>query len=252
MSDRSCTGEPISWLRLERYRLGELSDPERDVVAAHLDACPACAACLAEANRPIAMAPLLLPGTASLFSRVRCELLGQTPVGTTLRIAFALAALGLLMLPGGKSNQVAHHASRGERGIKGGEVTVALARERNGIVEHGATTFAPDDKWKVLVTCPMQQVLFWDLAVVEGDRVTFPLLPAAPIACGNHAPLPGAFRLVADHPVEVCLVWGDDPLDRVALSATDAKGLTESGICATLQPAQQAPANPRAPSSPEW
>ena len=244
MSDRLCTGEPISWLRLERYRLGELSGPERDTVATHLDTCPTCAACFAAANRPIAMAPLPLPEPASLTSRIRRGLIGQTPVGATLRIAFALAVLVLLMLPGGRSNQVARLVSRTERGIKGGEVTVALVRERNGIVEHGATTFALEDRWKVLVTCPMQQVLFWDLAVLEGERVSFPLLPSAPIACGNHVPLPGAFRLATDHPVEVCLVWGDDPLDREALSAMDAKSLTSRGSCATLQPAQLAPANP--------
>ena len=243
MSDDLCTREPVSWLRLERYRLGELSGPERETVATHLETCPVCAACLAEANRPIAMAPLTLPEPSSLLSRLRHGLIGQTPMGATLRIAFALAALVLLLLPGGRSNQVARLASRTERGIKGGEVTVALVRERNGIVEHGATTFAPEDRWKVLVTCPMQQVLFWDLAVVEGERVTFPLLPSAPIACGNHVPLPGAFRLAADHLVEVCLVLGDDPLDRLTLSAKDAKSLTSGATCTTLHPAQQAPAD---------
>jgi hypothetical protein len=244
MSEHLCTGEPISWLRLERYRLGELSGPELDTVATHLEHCPVCADCLAEANRPIAMAPLPLPEPASLFSRIRRGLVGQTPVGTTLRIAFALTALVLLVLPGGKSSQVAHLASRIGSGLKGGEVTIALVRERNGIVEHGATSYAPEDRWKVLVTCPMQQVLFWDLAVVESQHVTFPLLPSAPIACGNHVPLPGAFRLAADHLVEVCLLSGNNPLDRVALAAMDAKSLTSGGACATLQPAQRAPATP--------
>jgi hypothetical protein len=237
MSEHLCTGEPISWLRLERYRLGELPGPERDSVVAHLGACPVCAACLAEANRPVAMPPLPAPTAAPLFSRIRPGLLGQTTAGAMLRIAFALTALVLLMLPGGKSNQVARLASQTEPGVKGGEVTVALVRERNGIVEHGATTFAPEDRWKVLVTCPMQQVLFWDLAVVDGDHVTFPLQPSTPIACGNHVALPGAFRLAADHIVEVCLVWGSDPVDRVGLSAMDAKSLMGSGICAPLQPA---------------
>jgi hypothetical protein len=190
------------------------------------------------------MPPLPLSEPASLFSRIRRGLVGQTPVGAMLRVAFALAALVLLVFPGGKSNQLARLASRTLRGIKGGELTVTFVRERNGIVEHGATTFAPEDRWKVLVTCSMQQVLFWDLVVVEGENVTFPLLPPAPIACGNHVPLPGAFRLSADHTVEVCLLWSGDPLDRAGLSAMDSKSLTSSGTCATLQPEQQAPANP--------
>ena len=243
MSVHLCTGEPLSWLRLERYRLGELSGPERDAVAAHLEACPACAACLAVANQKITLAPLPLPEPPSLVSRIRRGLVGQSPAGAGLRVAFALAALALLVLPGGKSNQGARLASRTGSGIKGGEPAVALVRERSGIVEHGATTFAPEDRWKVLVTCPKEQVLFWDLAVVEGERVTFPLSPSSPIACGNHVPLPGAFRLAADHLVEVCLVLGDDPLDRLTLSAKDAKSLTRGATCATLHPAQQAPAD---------
>jgi len=243
MCDRLCTGEPISWLRLERYRLGELSGRERNTVAAHLDTCPVCSDCLAEANRPIAMAPLPTPKPVSRFSRIRRAVAGQNSSGVTLRLAFALAVLALLVLPGGKSKQLSRLASRTERGIKGGEVTVALVQERDGIIEHGATTFAPEDRWKVLVTCPMQQVLFWDLAVVEVERVTFPLLPSSPIACGNHVPLPGAFRLTADHAVEVCLVLSNDPIDRLGLSALDAKSLAGSGTCTTLHPAQQVPEN---------
>jgi hypothetical protein len=243
MSVHLCTGEPISWLRLERYRLGELSEHERDTVATHLEACPACAACLAVANRPLTLAPLPTPKPASLLSRIRGGLVGLTPAGAGLRVAFALAALALLVLPVGKSNQGARLASRTGRGIKGGEPAVALVRERSGIVEHGATTFVPEDRWKVLVTCPTEQVLFWDLMVVEDERVTFPLIPSSPIACGNHVPLPGAFRLAADHLVEVCLVLGDDPLDRLALSGKDAKSLTSGATCTTLHPAQQAPAD---------
>ena len=239
MSVHLCTGEPLSWLRLERYRLGELSGPERDAVAAHLEACPACAACLAVANQKITLAPL--PEPPSLVSRIRSGLVGQSPAGAGLRVAFALAALALLVLPGGKSKQGARLASRAGLGIKGGDLTIALVRERNGIVEHGASTFAPEDRWKVLVTCPTEQVLFWDLAVVEDEHVTFPLLPSSPIACGNHVPLPGAFRLAADRLVEVCLVGNGDPVDRGALSAMDAKSLTSGATCTTVQPAQQDP-----------
>ena len=46
MSGR-CIGEPVSWLRLERLHLGEISGPERARIEEHLAACRACAACLA-------------------------------------------------------------------------------------------------------------------------------------------------------------------------------------------------------------
>ncbi|MCA9675926.1 MAG: zf-HC2 domain-containing protein, partial [Myxococcales bacterium] len=42
----TCVSEPVSWLRLERYALGELPGPLAREVAAHLAGCPACRACL--------------------------------------------------------------------------------------------------------------------------------------------------------------------------------------------------------------
>src|SRR6476619_6611196 len=56
----SCISEPISWLRLERYHLGQLDAAERARVAEHLLACPACGACLAHlaAGDAVALPPL--------------------------------------------------------------------------------------------------------------------------------------------------------------------------------------------------
>jgi hypothetical protein len=36
MSELTCTGTPVSWLRLERLALGELSGDEERLVEAHL------------------------------------------------------------------------------------------------------------------------------------------------------------------------------------------------------------------------
>ena len=38
----ACIGEPVSWLRLERFALGA-ADP---AIASHVAACPACRHCL--------------------------------------------------------------------------------------------------------------------------------------------------------------------------------------------------------------
>ncbi|MGH7293845.1 MAG: zf-HC2 domain-containing protein, partial [Polyangiaceae bacterium] len=56
-----CTAEPISWLRLERYHLGELRGAERQAIADHLAACEACAACLARIEQDDAVALPVLP-----------------------------------------------------------------------------------------------------------------------------------------------------------------------------------------------
>jgi hypothetical protein len=115
-------------------------------------------------------------------------------------------------------------------------VTLDLVRERNGIVEPDATTYAPGDRWKVLVTCPTAQVQFWELVVVDGGQTSFPLSPPAPINCGNHVPLPGAFRLLGAGWVNVCLVLASQPLDQIALATLDVASLSNRGVCAKLQP----------------
>src|SRR5262249_46288520 len=95
-----------------------------------------------------------------------------------------------------------------------------------------ATRFAGGDRWKALVTCPRERMLFWDVVVrgAEGGdvSVSFPLAPAAPLACGNHVALPGAFRIDGGGPVQVCLVLSEDPVDRAATGAAAA--------CKTLVP----------------
>ncbi|MBI5479756.1 MAG: zf-HC2 domain-containing protein, partial [Deltaproteobacteria bacterium] len=40
MSGTACIEQPVSWLALERFHLGELPEPQRAAVADHLRACP--------------------------------------------------------------------------------------------------------------------------------------------------------------------------------------------------------------------
>ena len=240
MSHRVCTGEPISWLRLERYRLGELPASEHDAMRAHLDACVVCTACLSEVDRPLVLPPLDLPVESSLFLRARRALLGLSPAGAFLRVAFLGLVLVLLVHPIGKTAKVSHLPGQAMPGIKGGDVALELVRERSGIIEHDATTFAPEDRWKVLVTCPTDELLFWDVAVVEGAQASFPLAASAPIACGNHVPLPGAFNLTGGRTIHVCLVWASEPIDRRGLASVDPTLLSEQRTCTKLQPAEPA------------
>jgi hypothetical protein len=238
MTSHGCTGEPISWLRLERYRLGELSAGERDVIAAHIEACTVCAACLYESERSLALPPLSLGGQDSRLSHMRRLLAGPTPAGAFLRLAFAGVALLLLVRPIGKPTKDELPSHRTGLGSKGGNVALDLVRERNGMVEHDATTFAPDDRWKVLLTCPTERMMFWDLVVVDGGQASFPLSPQAAVACGNRVPLPGAFRLFGAGPVTVCLVLASEPVDRNGLGPLDVTSLSDRGACTQLRSAE--------------
>jgi hypothetical protein len=75
-------------------------------------------------------------------------------------------------------------------------------------------------------------VVFWDVAVFDGGRASFPFAPAAPITCGNRVPLPGAFRLDGERPLQVCLLLSGDPIDRARVSAIT----TRAAACVPLQP----------------
>jgi len=236
MTTGACAGEPLSWLVLERHALGELSPAEAARVRAHLASCAACATCAVEAARPlpliaVAGAPLMASGAA------RPAWWRRYAVAWATTAALACAAGGNLWRA-----RVPEHSPAGAigdtlPGVKGGDVALALVRERDGAITHGAETFAPDDRWKALGTCPAGGIVFWDLSVRDGDggRVRFPLQPAGPIRCGNRVALPGAFRLSGAGRAEVCLTLAADPLPRDP-SQTKPPGAGRTN-CVSLRPA---------------
>jgi hypothetical protein len=226
-----CTGEPVSWLALERLRLGELPPDQRRPVEQHLAECAACAACLAEIDRPLALPALsVAPSRVTWWSRLRAAWRGARPAHIAMPASFAVL-LALVMLA--RPRPIVVPLSDGTlSGIKGDGVALALVRERDGAIDHDATRFASRDRWKALVTCPSARVLFWDVAVFDGGNATFPLEPAGPIACGNRVPLPGAFKLDGEHLLEVCVLLAADPIDRVRLTAHAGTRAT----CVALQP----------------
>ena len=252
-----CAGEPVSWLVLERYRLGELPEARRRTVEAHLAACPACAACLAEIDGPLPLPPLparVVP-PPSWWSRLRAVLgrpFGEShvhalparrspariwaPAGAAGLAALAVVALLARPKPGNDTTL----ADATLRGTKGGGIAISLVRARDGRIDHDARTFTARDRWKVLVTCPSERVLFWDVVVTQGATPSFPLSPAAPIACGNHVPLPGAFQVDGRAPATICALLAADPVDRSQLSTLAAPALA-GAACVTLQPASSDP-----------
>jgi hypothetical protein len=183
----ACIGEPVSWLRLESFALGA-SDP---AIASHLAACPACRRCLDRIrDDAVALPPLAVPAPrARRFAR------------WWLAPAFAAAAAAVALVVLRPSPQDARETVA----IKGvGEVTLELVRERRGAISGDATTYAPGDRWKVVVTCPPRASVWIAVSVADGATTDHPL-PAAQLSCGNRVVVPGAFTVTGTRANQVCV-----------------------------------------------
>ncbi|MDB4946755.1 MAG: hypothetical protein JWP97_6289 [Labilithrix sp.] len=233
-----CTGTPISWLRLELHHDGLLA-AEREQIAAHLAECAACAACFAQIEREAAEAlpPLELPRRPA----------GPPVAGNVVALrrfapvvaALALAALLFLVLrrPG---TEIAGGPSidPGSARTKGGGIDFVLVRDDDHEIAEAGGTYRDGDRWKALVTCPAGVHAAWDLVVLDRGEAFFPLEPQGDLACGNHVPLPGAFRTTGHAPLTVCLVWSDGAaVDREALRHAAVATLPDVS-CKALAPAE--------------
>jgi hypothetical protein len=230
----ACVGEPVSWLRLERYHLGELGAAEREAIARHLEACPACRACVAriEADDAVALPPLTLPAKAPAHvPRVR-----RAGAWQAWPVAFAALAAAVMVVVVRIPGRGAPSGATGARS-KGGAIAFSLVRDDGQRFDDMEGTFRDGDRFKALVTCPAEPGNPWfDLVVFDRDGASFPLEPLALAGCGNDVPLPGAFRLTGRGRESVCLVWSDDgPVDRARLARTDP-GLLPSATCKALEP----------------
>ena len=222
----SCT--PVSWLRLERYALGELPAPERADVDAHLASCARCRACAdriaSDRNRELPP----LPETAGVAVRPAAP----APVRPAVRrwprkirarafaVAAAAAAFTLVLVlrsgvrtPAGGPRFVA---------VKGGDIAVEVVREREGSIAWEPTSFLPADRFKLLITCAPPLHVHADVVVLQSDGPAFPGASAF-IACGNRVPVPPAFSITGRGAATICV--GLDPTAppaRAALAAGDA------------------------------
>jgi hypothetical protein len=182
MSALACIGEPISWLRLERFAAGT-GDP---TVSSHVAACPACRQCLDDIRSDVvALPPLEVP------ERRRAWWSWAVPA-----MALAAAAAVALVIwrgDGERAIAVREHVAY----VKGiGEVVLGVVRERGGVIRDDVHSFAPGDRWKVVITCPPNGTASVEVAVTEhgASNSEHPLAPAS-IACGNRIVIPGAFTL---------------------------------------------------------
>jgi Putative zinc-finger len=211
-----CTGEAVSWLRLERYHLGEVGGDERRSIDQHLAGCPACASCLARIERDDAVPLPALPERlaraagkpasgmdAARTARVRWLVRTSAVAGTLAAAAAVLLFLRAAPHPGSVEGPVAS----GNR-VKGHAVAFSLVRDDGTRIDGDEGAFRDGDRFKAIVTCPPGDGLTFDLVVIDRGGTSFPLEPAVEFACGNERPMPGAFRLTGKDDERVCLVWG--------------------------------------------
>ena len=218
----ACIGEPISWLRLERHAFGG-GDAD---VGDHVARCAACARCLDEIRgdlvvlRPLAVAP----GGERRRARARPRWLAPA-----MAAAAAAAVAVVVWRSGGGPGEPAEPREEVAR-VKGvGEVILGVVRERGGAIrDDDVRTYAPGDRWRVVVTCPPAAAAWIDVAVDDAGQIDHPLAPAR-IGCGNRVAVPGAFSITGDRVNRVCVrIDADAAPDRARPRPPDA--------CVTLRP----------------
>lgn len=225
-----CIDEPVSWLRLEQYQLGEVDREERASIAAHLASCQACAACLAGIERDDAIELAPLPTSHEAPAR---RLRSRERLWTVGAGAVALAAAAILGVGGAWRHGSAVDPGGAAR-VKGDAVAFSLVRDDDERIDDVRGVFRDGDRFKAIVTCPPSTTATFDLAVYDASGASFPL-PRAQVTCGNGVPLPGAFRLSGSAEETVCLVWG---WERDTLRAAAP---SERALCKRLRAAQAPP-----------
>jgi hypothetical protein len=195
VSAARCIGEPLSWPRLERFAAGE----REASIAAHLDACVACRACLDEIAADAVVLPRLPAAPEASPSRWARWIFG----GGAAALAVAAAIL-LLVSRRGERGAVADATPTARVAVKGaGTVVLSIVRDRDGAIAYDPTTFRTGDRLKVRVTCAPGPSIWADVIVYQPDA-SYPL-PPVELPCGNDAVVPGAFRIDALAPATVCV-----------------------------------------------
>ncbi|HEX4335358.1 MAG TPA: hypothetical protein VH062_05560 [Polyangiaceae bacterium] len=220
---------PVSWLRLERYHLGELSPEDAAEVERALATDPETRACLDEIRRPVVLRPL--PEPPSVVRSWRGSARQRWAA-----VSFAVAAAASIALFVGTRGAVDHGVPPRSVHVKGGDVAISLVRERAGAIDTAPSTFAEGDRFKVLITCPPALDGGFDVVVFQDGAASFPFDAPETLACGNDVPFPGAFTVTGADPATVCVTWGRESELRGAVQRSGLAAARGSSVCATLSP----------------
>jgi hypothetical protein len=207
--------EPLSWLKLERYALGELGAEQRAEVERGLAQSEGARAALSAIREPLALPPLPALALRGARRKIAWRRLSLGAAFAAAAAAVALALITPAALPPAR------------RGLKGGELALEIVGERTGA---GAAYFAQGERFKLLVTCPPELAGRLRAVIYQGDAIFMPLEDGGPVACGNRSPWPGAFTLDGEQAAHVCVradghSW---PASRAALRG--------AVVCTTLRP----------------
>src|SRR5450432_175121 len=240
-----CTGDPVSWMRLERYHLRELGGVDRLPIEQHLGACAACRACLAQIQHddvdtlpPLEVRPSKNPLLGARPTKLgRLSLRWSTSLVATASLCAAAAAIALGV---GRTRQATNDglAHLDTSSVKGGGVALALVRDDGQTILPEGGVYQDGDRFKAVVTCPPTMHARFDLVVFDpAGAASFPIEPTEELACGNAVPLPGAFRLTGHGEQEACLGWSEDgAVDRSTLAR---EPVGEHAFCVRLSPAPE-------------
>ena len=240
-----CIDQPISWLRLERHRLGELPRSESLAIEQHLVRCPTCRRCYEETGIERELAPLpdlsemaaangvYGPRAGFLISRLDW-LRGWRVAALALTTAAAALLLWVRTEPSPLERQLSRPASLS---VKGGTLVLQVVRKRgNAVSRDGEIGFLPGDTFKLLVTSPLGLASAWSVVVYQDEAAYFPLALAEKPTSGNRVPLPGAVALDGESPAWICVAFGD--AETVALRRLERgpERLPETAACVLALP----------------
>ena len=228
-----CIGQPVSYLRLERYNLRELPTAEHARVAEHLAQCPSCRACyerLRADDRVEQVAAWTARLSAAPAPQPRAARRGRGWLWGAGAVAASLAGL-LFVWP----SQPSPRPWATE--LKGGDLALELTRVDAQGQLLDPTRFAPGDRWKIALSCPPSLAGAVRVRAFQADERFEPLPPQSLASCGNRRLLTGAFQLDGEAAVDVCVVLGDADLD----AARSPAELPEPHVCARVEPVDVGP-----------
>lgn len=224
----SCHSQPVSWLTLERYHIGELSPVEAKRVEEHLDTCPDCAACAASIEADARVMPPLpdiaVPERRPVFTWPRL-----VPVGIA-----AAAVVALMFAIPFITDRPVRDTAPDRIEYKGGELALTIERERNGQIVENPDKFVSGDRFRLRVTVPGTDSVSWNVVVFQGNEAFFPYETGGRLRPGNDQPLPGAFRITGDDATEVCIYTGRAIPNRDTIRERRKAALPDDHVCRRL------------------